>query len=195
MTKLILLNGPPRSGKDTVARHLQLVLDAAIRLDKFAMPIKRAFAGMIGSTCDYYGDVPYHEEHKEEVIPWLGVSYRQWQIDFSERLMKPQYGGNIFGRMLLDRVKAQSWADNPERQVCVVSDCGFQIEVDTLILEIPPQNVLTLRLIRPGFNFDGDSRGFIEGPNRLNILNNADLPRLYSRVLEAVYEVWGVRSR
>lgn len=157
--KLILLNGPPRSGKDEAAKILKsyLVINTRVYHEKFSAPIKRAFASAANARIENF-NVDYYEEHKEEVIPWLGVSYRQWQIDFSEKFMKPLYGENIFGRMLLDRLEERKH----DGAICIVSDCGFQIEFETLLAAFDPADILLIRLYREGCSFKGDSREYVD---------------------------------
>lgn len=163
MTKILFFNGPPRSGKDTAALHTmdKRKLDQrdwrarqVITFDRFAMPIKRAFAGMVNAHVDQFGNVEPWESTKSEIIPWLGVSYRQWQIDFSEGFLK-KYGKDIFAQLFIQR--------NPkrDRNVIVVPDSGFAEEVKPIADFYGEENVLLVRCHRPGFTFEGDSRSYI----------------------------------
>ena len=124
----ILFNGPPRSGKDTAAKIAEQYIDNETRYDavweKFSFPNKRAFAGMMGLECDDWGVVEPHEATKDEIIPVLGVSYRQWQIDYSEKYMKPLYGNDIFGRLLLDRCRRDA-DEIDDNGIYIISDCGL----------------------------------------------------------------------
>src|SRR5262245_35703491 len=122
----ILFNGPPRSGKDTGAmiamdffKHTHLPI-----WEKFSFPNKRMFAGMMDTDIDTSGTVYPYEKTKDEIVPVLGVSYRQFQIDVSEDFLKVKYGEDIFGRLLLSR--CNHWARLPI--VYIISDCGFQTE-------------------------------------------------------------------
>jgi hypothetical protein len=160
--KLILLNGPPRSGKDTAAAAIETFLLDLPSLpfvvhDKLSAPIKYAFCAMMRAKMDGF-NVDYYEAHKEEVIPAIGKSYRQWQIDFSERFMKPCYGIDIFSRLLWSRLEEQA-AD-----YAIISDCGFQIEIDYLLAKVEPADVCLFRLNREGCSFSGDSRQYVFAP-------------------------------
>lgn len=154
--KIILVNGPPRSGKDTTMQVLRNHFSKPIVHEKFARPHKEAFAAMMGAKIDRDFNVEPFESTKGEVIPLLGVSYRQWQIDFSEKFMKPLYGTNIFGRLMVNRLKTLLPLD-----VVIITDCGFQEEIDELATHIKPSSLLLLRLKRAGTNFVGDSRGYV----------------------------------
>lgn len=154
---IILFNGPPRSGKDTAAKmvyydHFRRQYPNKLYplWEKFSFPNKRAFAGMMGLGIDMLGYVDPWEDRKSDIVPSLGVSYRQWQIDYSEKFMKPLYGNDIFGRLFLDRVSHY----NPKFFIPIVSDCGFQVEADIL----RDHNVLLFRMERDGCTFAGDSR-------------------------------------
>ena len=150
--KLILINAPPYAGKDTAATTIQRHYGGQlpIILERFSMPLKRAFAGLMNLECDPLGRVEPWERRKEAIIPQLGVSYRQWQISFSEDFIKPVCGEDCFGRLLLNRIEGFSKTGT----VFVIPDCGFQIEIDTLIREIPHSDILLIRVERPGTEWD-----------------------------------------
>lgn len=157
--KTILLNGPPGSGKDFAAKTLAIhfLPTMSVRIERFSMPNKRAFAGTVNALCGPSGLVTPYENDKESLIPWLGVSYRQWQIDYSEKFMKPLYGEDIFARLLLRRIdlrKDDNW-------LCIVPDCGFQIEASTVVEALGPDNVLLVGLYREGHDFSRDSREYV----------------------------------
>lgn len=158
--RIILFNGPPRSGKDTAARFLfdtdWMKDNYFVVFDRMSMPVKKAFAGMVAAPIDSRGNVAYHEDHKAELIGILGISYRQWQIDFSERFMKPLYGEAIFANLFIDRQRRQH-----KDAVILVPDCGFVVEYKTLVNHFGKQNVLLVEVIRPGFDFTGDSRSYL----------------------------------
>ncbi len=158
--KTILLNGPPSVGKDYAARVIRQTFGRGriAYLDRMSMPIKRAFAGMMNLYIGPEGIVEPWEARKEEIIPILGVSYRQWQIDFSERFMK-NYGLDIFARLFLERLRPLR-SLSPDG-IMVVPDCGFDLEVRTLRDVMDMHDLLLIRLFREGCDFTGDSRGYI----------------------------------
>lgn len=208
MTKIIFLNGPARSGKDTSAEILQQYAGSVwqdfgtsepgsngkylyhVEHMKFSAPIKRAFAGLVGARMDDRFCVEPFESRKEEPIEALGVSYRQWQIDFSEHLMKPLYGEAIFGNLaLMEIAAAEKRAELLKCElVAIFSDCGFQIEVDTVFFQFPPRDRLLLRLHRPGFDFIGDSRGYVTdcAPQEHDIQNTGTTLELEAKLLAVV---------
>lgn len=171
MRSFVLLNGPSGVGKDTAADiiHAFLADEPTMELhsrlsinpvwEKFSMPNKRAFAAIVGKEVDWKGNVDYFEKHKEEPFDFLGgKSYRNWQQDFSMKFMKPLYGEDILGRLLLQRIarfQSPDW-----HTVVVVSDCGFQIEADTL----RDEHVLLINLEREGKTYEGDIRQEVNPP-------------------------------
>lgn len=159
--RIVLFNGPPRSGKDTAARACMESedLNGFPRVfDRMSMPIKRAFAGMMGQHIDRWGNVDYFEDRKEAFGAGpLATSYRLWQIDFSERFMKPQYGNDVFGRLFNNR-QATQHID----AAIFVPDCGFDTEYKTLTENFGPDNVLVVKIERPGTSFKGDSRNYLK---------------------------------
>lgn len=126
-----------------------------------SMPIKRAFAATMGLPVDEDGCVAPWEFQKETVIPDFAISYRQWQIDFSESFLK-KYNEAIFGVLLARRIARR--LEKGIANLLVVPDCGFQIEIDTLYQIFEPQDILLVRCHRPGFTFAGDSRQYVHAP-------------------------------
>ena len=196
MGKIILLNGPPSSGKDTAARHIRTLANDvqfgnAVRrcaLDRMSMPIKRAFAGTMNLPIDEDGCVQPWESRKEEIIPLFGVSYRQWQIDFSERFLKT-YNKAIFGELLLERIQRRF--HKGIAQMIVVPDCGFDIEIETIYSHFDPRDILLVRCHRPGFTFQGDSRSYVHAPQGSAVFDPINqLEHEYLAQIEAGVSCW-----
>jgi hypothetical protein len=201
MGKIILLNGPPSSGKDTAAKHIRAIfqrgeLDPSTFgtekprciLDRFSMPIKRAFAGTMGLPITEDGAVEPYESGKESIIPMFGVSYRQWQIDFSESFLK-SYNMQIFGELLVTRIKKR-FLHNIANLI-MVPDCGFQIEIDVLYENFAPEDILLVRCHRNGFTFQGDSRSWVRAPKGCAVFDplNENLAAYLAQV-EAGVNCW-----
>ncbi len=196
--KILLINGPPKSGKDTLARMLEnaLMEDTSMPIchfERFSMPIKRAFAGTMGIGIDNYGNVKGDwEDIKDQPHPLLiGKSYRQWQIDFSESFMKPLYGLDVFGRLFCARLSIYEGEWDRKYQlepVIVVPDSGFQIEIDSIKKYLPSASYKLIRLHRPGTNFNKDSRSYLDDPSAIDIHNNGSLQNLLLAGLHIIKE-------
>lgn len=203
MGKIILLNGPPSSGKDTAARHIRqwyaknysFNADSPewsaynkCLLDRMSLPIKRAFAGTMGLPITEDGEVQPWESQKEELIPEFGVSYRQWQIDFSESFLKC-YRQEIFGELLAARI-SRRFSRNIANLI-VVPDCGFDIEIKVLYKRFYPEDILLIRCHRPGFTFQGDSRSYVRAPKGCAFAaGGGDTVEQHQQWIEEVVKTW-----
>lgn len=200
MGKIILLNGPPSSGKDTAAKFIRRWYNHEAKkdgqgfshhcmLDRMSMPIKRAFAGTMGLPIDEDGNVQPWESKKEEIVPQFGVSYRQWQIDFSERFMKPLFDEAIFGKLLVARIRRRF--EKRIANLVVVPDCGFTVEIQTLYHFFPQEDILLIRPHREGFTFAGDSRSYVRAPKGAAVFDPINaLPDEYTAQIEAGVRCW-----
>lgn len=173
-TKLVLLNGAPRSGKDTGADYL-VKAHGAVAF-KFSGPIKAAIKAAFDLSDE---QVAYLESVKGEPDDLLfGHSYRDVQISFSENWMKVLFGDKVFGHL------AARKTGNLCASLLVCSDSGFASEAGPVLDTIGRENTLLIRVHRPGKTFAGDSRSFIEldGVKTIDIDNDGTLPGYYSRL-------------
>lgn len=195
--KLILINGAPKSGKDFAAHAIESWAKDKMSFvwEKFSKPHKVAFAAMMNKSVDTWGNVEHYEDHKDRIIPALGVSYRQWQIDFSEKFMKPLYGDEIFAKLFIARTELRR--ETPG-YLCVVSDCGFQVELDVITRTWFNPDVLLIRIYREGYSFAGDSRQFVyahkrSGVAQVEIINKGD-GSFARHIIEAVEEFYNAKD-
>jgi len=181
--KIIAFNGPPRCGKDTTSNLLaDYIKNRSERLlfrRALSMPLRLMVFGAIQQQ---YSEQEY-ERLKDQVIPALGVTMRQFQIDISEKLMKPVYRSDIMPLLMIQSVPSDARAFDP---LVIVSDLGFPIEVSSLALHVGVENLAIVRVHREGSNFNNDSRRYVESiPERtFDIDNNDDLERLNHSVIE-----------
>jgi hypothetical protein len=157
---VIMFNGPPQSGKDfstNVATKVCLTAGLRVAQVKVAGPLKDAVHTLHGL------DVPtnFFEDRKEQPCEELfGAIPREEYIALSEKYAKTRYGQEFFGKVLVNQMR--SLTDD----VVVISDCGFQAEVNHVSQYVGPANLLLIRLHRDGCTFknrDGveDSRGYV----------------------------------
>ena len=166
----IVLNGPPNSGKDTLAFILQDVYGFS----------KQAMKDMLYSDTAEYFRVDRKElvrrasdrKMKEESWGPLNIpdgvdtsrilSPRDALIHVSETVKKPKYGDDYFGKAA---AQACVHAGAP---LVVFSDGGFPEEVKPLQKIF--QQVVIFRLYRDDCSFEGDSRDYLRGfPNTFNL--------------------------
>ena len=153
MANLILISGPPRSGKDTLAGWLSNTVD--YKPMKFARPIELALRGFFG--LDHYEFNRRRNDLKDDPWPLIqGKSFRQCMQSFSEDWAK-QYGQDIFGRIAAYNVGRDK--DEGFNRF-VFSDCGFTAEVAPVIRRFTVEEVVLVKLYRDGCTFEGDTREY-----------------------------------
>jgi len=185
--KIILLNGPPRSGKDAAAEMLLSAIPDSVHV-KFAEPLRRALPELFGLSKDAWLDL--YLNHKDEPAEeLLGFSVRNRMIWLSEEVMKPVYGKDIFGHIAVNQIRALG------PNTVVISDCGFPAEVVPLCEWFGEKSLLVIRLTRPGATFAGDSRNYVDMDNveSLTVPNDGSLIDLKFKLLAAVTP-WLTRS-
>lgn len=152
---VVLLNGPPGAGKDTLGNALKVNFDA--RLLKFSEPLKYAVLAMMNIRDMHPEDM---EDIKDEPLEaLLGFSYRELQIWLSESCMKKKFGKDVFGKLLARRVQSSTSAP-----FTAITDSGFESEAETLIDELGYKQVYLIRVHRTEHDFSNDSRGYLECP-------------------------------
>ena len=135
MKKIILANGPARSGKDTVGSMVADLL-GEVHITKFAHVLKCAthamFAAMHGNSrpiCwNSATDDAYYENRKGVPLPmFFDLSPREAYIAVSEVFIKPVFGQDFFGNVLAARL------EQVKEDVVVVTDSGFTPEAKSLV--------------------------------------------------------------
>lgn len=166
--RVVLLNGPPSSGKDTAANFI--VEDFRRRgylvyHERFSKPLKHFWGSALGHDTNVFGWNGL-EATKEQKIPALGLSYRDCQISLSEDYMKERFGINVFGRLMVERLRRYRDLYGDGRPVLVViPDSGFAEEARPVVDAVGADSVLLLRLCREGTTYTGDSRSYIQLPD------------------------------
>ena len=179
--KLILINGPPRSGKDTAGAFLSTLLGAHI--GKFAKVLKEAAHALYGMP-----NLPHDafEDRKDKPCPeFFGKTPREIYIALSETYFKPLHGEDIFGQLLLKDLLNEESQFDFEGPV-TVTDSGFVPEAMVLINHFGPENCCLLRMWRPGYDYSGDSRGYIDLPIKTDDLkiDDGDIPGMHEALTQ-----------
>lgn len=157
MTQVILLNGPPQCGKDTLGSMVRELASAQVA--KFAYFLKYATHGLYGFLQRNKSIPAMDGFEKSKDKPhefFLGLTPRQAYINVSETYMKRHHGEAIFGELLLQDIRGVARV--------VVTDSGFAEEAQILVDAFGKDQIHLVQLSRPGCSFEADSRGFIELP-------------------------------
>jgi len=167
--RIILFNGPPESGKDTLALELAQGLNMPVALAKMSFPLKRAAASLYDVDLDEFNQMSKNQSSEK----LLGQTPRQVQISLSEDYMKPKHGDAVFGRIMVSTVNnliEECTQNSIDVGYVAVSDCGFYEELRPLVDAFGPESFLLLRLHRKGKDFGSDSRSYVD-PSDLGILS------------------------
>lgn len=178
MKKIILFNGAPSSGKDIASQYLINNIPNS-KLMKFAGVLKERTHALYGFS---NRDMFYYESVKDKPSKdFLGLTPRQAYIEVSETYFKPTHGKRIFGEILAQEI------NNSEEDIIIISDSGFQEEVEVIESIFGAENILLLQPYRKDCDFSFDSRGYIELPNSdTHLIYNDGGPNYLKEVLDIV---------
>lgn len=184
--KLVLVNGPPRSGKDTVGELIRQFYPGLVYVTKFAKPLKEMTHALYGLMRDGKPLPHDHfESQKDVVLPeFLGITPRQAYIGMAERYMKPMHGHAIFGHLLKQDIEQNAGS----AEMVVVTDSGFPEEATLPITLFERENITLLRMERPGRDYSGDSRGklYLPGITTFDIKNDLERHDLLLRLSDII---------
>lgn len=157
--KIILLNGPPRCGKDTISEILKNHCPSEVHLEKFALPLKLAVPMIYGLTqANWKEDLDTEQGKDYRCDQLFGKTPREVQIAISEDLLKPLHGKDIFGKLIVRRIER---VNSKWFSATVVSDSGFREEAEVVVDRFGADDVQLWRIHRDGCDFKKDSRGYI----------------------------------
>jgi len=181
-------NGPPFSGKDTLAQMLVDKCEAegvtiAIKQDSLSLPLREIAYKMV--SLNYQPNEYNYSKFKETEFNLGGkpVTGRQLMIDVSEKFLKPVYSQRIMADLLIERNKNFDG-------LLLIRDCGFQIEVDPLIEAYGHRNLRIVQVHRKGTSFLGDSREWVFpdlGREFTHVCNDGSLDDLRAEAVR-IYE-------
>ena len=168
--KVIILNGAPSSGKDTIANFFRDVVGLEkMEVKKDLFDIALCISGI--SEGDWFERYDNRELNLKEV-PWNrlnGISQRDFLIRISEDWVKFVFGKDVFG------VKAAARIQESGSTSFVFSDVGFKEELEAITSVVGEDNVLLVRLHRFGCTFNGDSRTHLSHKHEIDINNDHDI--------------------
>lgn len=179
MPKIVLFNGPPRSGKDTCTKMALEYLGRRAVHYRFAAPLKDAIHGLFGIGGIIIEHFDAVKDEPQESL--FGLTPRNAYIWLSEDVVKPKFGKDFFAQVAVNAIKRIT-----DERIVVISDCGFADEVDSLVKAFGLQNVALVFLKRNGTDFANDSRSYIDDVicKQFSIENNGTFSELHEKVRE-----------
>lgn len=180
MTYVVGFNGPPHSGKDTIANALFEALSSEhtlpIARDALSMPMRMVGFEMIGED---YTDERYAELKDVEHSLFHGDTLRRFMIELSESFIKARYGRDFWARQLHERAPILQ----STHALMIVSDIGFDEEVQYFERH---HDFLLVQLTRNGTDWSKDSRGYVAARNQVRIANDSDVDNAVGHVYAAM---------
>lgn len=179
---ILILNAPPFAGKDTIANVLadeygfirhefkKPLLDIAIAITQLEEE----------EFFDIYNDRNFKEQQSAK---FLNLSPRDLMILISEKMCKPNFGKDYFGKLAVNSLKRS--IELTGGNLHVFSDGGFLEEVLPLAETFGKDSVKVVRFYRENDrkDFGSDSRTFIDaiehGVFTSDILHNDRTPYLF----------------
>lgn len=175
--EVILLNGPPQAGKDTIAKVMAEVLRRAnwtCYFEKFAYPLEKALSEYSGIPMGTSQWQWLRETAKDEPVLANDLTPRKFMQEQSE-LAKRFWGEDVFGRLCANKVMnrvSENRLTYDRYKPCVVfiTDSGFQAEYDAFCHRLSQcrdefhslsMNPVVMQIDRTGKSFEGDTREYV----------------------------------
>ena len=182
---IILLNGPPGCGKDTIAKIIKKKIGS--RDYKMAKPIKDAFSALFGIQGALLHELL--EERKDEAFftAKANITPREVLIKLSEDFMKPLFGDDCFGHVAVNNLGKIAWKH------LTISDSGFNSEVPPICEAFGYDKVKAILIKRPNCNWDSREKLDCKklGIQEAKINNLYDLELLDAQV-NRILDDWGL---
>ena len=185
--KIILLNGPPKSGKSTVSRLIEVIRRDVIPMS-FAAPLRKMAERLFLLTDEdltLYKDsglCGFDEAFSDALSRFTP---RGLLIALSENFAKPTFGKDFFGRLMASKIGRRLDLENDP--LFVIDDYGFIEEAQVLVARFGRGAVKHVHVLRLGTDFENDSRSYwrfdVKGPDYV-LRNNGTLDDLRMSVEE-----------
>jgi hypothetical protein len=161
---IVVLNGPPGSGKDTIGEALH---KAAVEIGMYTwlksfkhFLYKEAYKLVHKKDLEYDQFLHLCQHRLLKNLPMdllYGLSPRQFLIHVSEKIIKPTYGSDFFGhkaKKSIEKIKVE------QEKLFIFTDGGFESEINVLS-SLPDEQILVVHIYRTGCDFSGDSRDYV----------------------------------
>lgn len=190
MPNIVFIQGPPKSGKDTIVKNLIPYLN--FQHLKFAQPLRDIVKVLFDCDDKWLEE---NKDAKQRILRRADTDIgefdriRDLMISLSEDFFKPRYGEGFFGNIIVNRIHASS------KQLILLSDSGFPTEAIPVISIFRPHRCLIIQLHRAGCTFESDSRSYWSHAQipLVSIENNMTIHDLTMQALHAIIKRFDVK--
>jgi hypothetical protein len=171
---IILANGAPFSGKDTLVNQLLKMFDDSVYI-RFKNPLYKRFSERHNIPFDEVVEMCTGRKKDEPNERIGGLIPRQVLIDISENEIKPQDGPDGVALRVIEEMLDM---EEHGRKTFIFPDSGFEEEKEAFLRILPRfglNRIITIRIVRDGCNYEDqkDSRKYLKNPC-LIVDNNVD---------------------
>lgn len=154
--KIIMINGPLRSGKDTCGKLIKKITKGEAQVFCTIDPVKSAIHTLFDCDPDpnfFEMTKGYQNEELFRRVP------REVYISLTERWLKQEFGTDILGRLLWRKISR--YASEGSGLFCIPG-VGQGPEVRVIRSHIRAEHICLIHLYRGQTSFNGDTRSYIE---------------------------------
>jgi hypothetical protein len=198
MNKIILLNAPPKNGKDYTCNKLQSKITFPyIAQYSIAKPLKDNVHSLFhivcpnGKTWDDIKDISHENLN--------GKTLREAYIDFSENVIKKHYGQDFWIKRTTNFIK--KYTTPVTNTDWVITDLGFDMEAECIVNEL--SDMYDIYLVRLHANhesienmhnigtFPNDSRKWVfnDKCHQLDIINDKKSNKHIDEICKLIYSI------
>lgn len=181
--KIVIANGPPFSGKDTICNLIrENITDHDLIPLSYKETLYVAVANRYGLSVKAVFELNADPEVKD--LPsalFNGKSVRQALIHESENVIKKELGETGVAIKTFQLLEERYGKERLKDAVLVCSDGGFNSELNEAYdhFGLSVDDVYIIRMLRSGCSFEGDSREFLHDPD-IVITNDGSFEHLKS---------------
>jgi hypothetical protein len=181
---IVILNGPPGSGKDTIANLIAETTENWMHLmfkEQLYYDVCKVYDVPLKKAMPYFTDRKKKEKHTKV---FGGLTPRGALIHVSEKIIKPMYGLHHYGAVLADRI-----LNEPDHMNYIISDGGFVAEMKVMLQMVEGiHEVVIVQLRREGCTYEGDSRNYVNDFPSITF----QLDVIENNVAQTIDELWDI---
>jgi len=187
--RVLILNAPPNSGKDSIADYL-VEHHGYIKLSFKSALFEMLYKVFSIDNPEWFMQTHYTRETKGQPCSLLRIgdrimSPREALIFLSESVVKPLWGDAYFG------TRAAQHIDVSKDNMYVFPDGGFIEELIPLVDRVGAENITVVKIQRDGCSFQNDSRDYVDvaslGCRQYNANNSSTIENIAEMIHSVVF--------